>query len=333
MAQRLLDAYHKAVIDEENSALRRKDKDIWTEVLGSELYNLIEIVEEKNAKKLADYLINFGSGYIMFGGVTTSVDLFTTIYEQNYVALTYLDKLVSLADALGLIPYEMPLSPQSGNNMRVSIDELVDKIENYLSISISPPAGVIYTDGIVSSKGIFHYRHLNAIYSASRIQALNPNKKPCCEYGGGIGIAAMYARRMGIMDYTLYDLPITCLLAGHYLLHSVGLESVNLYGEPAQENTIKVLPYWEPINAKNNQFYLTINQDSFPEISRSLVEEYLLQIKRTTRKYFLSINHEGFYPKTVNLLAEQINGFKRISRSKYWIREGYLEELFRLQSE
>ena len=277
--------------------------------------------------------MNFGSKFVQYGGVTTSVDSYSSLFDEQYVALIYFDKLVSLATSLGLIPVESPMTAQLGDNMHSSIDDLIEKIEGYLSISITPPLGAIYTSGIVSSRGIFHYRHFNAIYCASRIQTLNPNNNPCCEYGGGIGITAMYARKLGTKDYTLYDLPITCLLAGNYLLNAIGLDSINLYDEKLQKDTIKILPYWEPLNAGNNQFYLSINQDSFPEISKNLVEKYLVQIERTTQKYFLSINHEGFYPRTVNILAEKINGIKKINRSIYFLREGYLEELFAISSE
>jgi hypothetical protein len=45
----------------------------------------------------------------------------------------------------------------------------------------------------------------------------------------------------------------------------------------------------------------------------------------------LSVNHEANFPKTVSFLAERATGYKKIYRSKYWVREGYIEELYSIQ--
>ena len=129
-------------------------------------------------------------------------------------------------------------------------------------------------------------------------------------------MTAMYARRFGIMDYTMLDLPITCLLAGHYLMHAVGEDQVSLYGEDLSDDTIKILPYWECLNIPDKSMELTVNQDSLPEISDNLIGEYLMQIKRMTKKHFLSINHETFHPRSVFNFVRSSEGYESISRSK-----------------
>lgn len=150
-----------------------------------------------------------------------------------------------------------------------------------------------------------------------------------CEIGGGLGLTAMYARRLGLGRYTILDLPITCLLAGHYLLHAVGKDNVALYGENRSSNiAIEVLPYRECTNLPSKNYGLVLNQDSLPEIADNLVLEFLDQVTRIGSGLFLSINHEYFYPRTVKNFISASGGFREIYRSKCRVREGYLEEVY-----
>jgi len=332
VAERLLTAYHKSLADEKYSPLKREGEDLWTGIIRNELPELISFIEERDAEKLADYLMHFGESFVWFGGITTSIDGYNRNLDPKHIALTYMDKLVSIGEYLGLMQFESPENGPWGMNLQCNLDKLIEQIESTLDISIMPPSGVIYTDGLKTKKGLLHYRHLNGLYSAIRIKELNQEVASCCEFGGGIGISAMYARRMGILDYTMLDLPITCLLAGHYLLHAVGLDAVSLYGEQPATNTIKILPYWECQKIPEKHYYLTLNQDSFPEIADNLLEEYLMQIRRITQNYFLSFNHECFYPKTVGNFVKRTQGYRKVYRSKYWVREGYIEELFQIES-
>jgi hypothetical protein len=330
-AERLIAAYHNAIADEQKSPLAREGEDLWTGLIRTELPDLMSMIEAGDAKGLADFLMHFGESFVWFGGITTCIDGYTQKLDPQHVALTYLDKLICVGEYLGLIGFEFPETTSWGTNLHADINDLIEKIEGALEISITPPMGAIHTDGLETAKGLFHYRHINGLYGGIRVRELNEDVGPCCEFGGGLGMTAMYARRLGVTDYTMLDLPITCLLAGHYLLHSVGLDSVRLYGEEADPGTIKILPYWECLNLPEKHYALAVNQDSFPEIADNLIEEYLVQIKRMTKDYFLSINHEGFDPKTVNNFAKRAKGYKKVSRSKYWLREGYVEELFRIQ--
>ena len=63
----------------------------------------------------------------------------------------------------------------------------------------------------------------------------------------------------------------------------------------------------------------------------SFILEYLKQIKRITQKYFLSINHERFHPRTVFNFVRSSSGYEAVSRSKCWVREGYIEEVYRIK--
>ena len=330
VAERLIASYHKSIEDEVYSSLRREGEDLWTGLLRNELPELISCVENRQPVDLADYLKNFGQSYVWFGGITTCVDGYNKNLDRCNIALTYLDKLIALAESIGVLNYESPEYGSWGENLHKDVNQLIKDIECVLEINIAPPLGIIHTDGIASSYGVFHYRHINALYCAIRMSKLNPKHGAVCELGGGLGIAALYARRLGYKDYTLLDLPISCLLAGHYLLHAVGEENICLYGETLREDCIKIMPYWECRNLESKHYEITVNQDSIPEIVDNLVYEYLTQIKRLTKSAFLSINHEYFFPRTVNNYTLKSGGFQQIYRSKCWVREGYIEEAYKI---
>jgi hypothetical protein len=328
VADRLLRAYHISLEDEKASPLKREGDDLWTDLIRKELPELMQIIEGKNPEHLARYLMKFGSSFVWFGGITTCVDGYNKNLDLQQVALTYLDKLVCLGEYLGVLRYENPENGPWGENLHSNINSLIEEIENDVGIDIAPPMGIIHTDGIETNNGLFHYRHINALYSATRLWKLNAGAEPVCEFGGGLGMTAMYAKRLGLQDYTILDLPITCLLAGHYLIHAIGEGNVSLYGEDINRNQVKIFPYWECLKIPDKSIGITINQDSLPEIADNLVYEYLRQIKRTTRNFFLSINHECAYPRTVSRFVKHSGGFDPIYRSKCWVREGYVEELF-----
>lgn len=330
VSERLLTAYNKAIGDGKHFTLERESDDLWSDLISRELVELVDILQAQDVDKLADFITEFGSTYTWFGGVSTSIDGFNKNLNPQHVAITYLDKLICLGEYLGVLNVENPEFGAWGNSLHENIDALINEIEAIIGIDITPPMGIIHTDGIATSKGVFHYRHINSLYIACRISCLNESKGAVYEFGGGLGIAAMYAHRLGFHDYTILDLPITCLLSGHYLINALGEECVSLYGEKNTKKTIKILPYWECLNTNNKAVEVTINQDGFPEMSENLIFEYIKQISRFTRGYFLSMNHEYSFPKTVNNIIKNNKNFNKLYRFKSWCREGYVEEAYRI---
>jgi hypothetical protein len=329
VAARLIDAYHAALRDEALSPLKREGDDMWTGLLRSELPELLAAIDRRDPEGLARYLQTFGTSYVWFGGITTCVDGYSPGLAPEQVALTYLDKLVCLAESLGVLRIENPESGPWGENLRVDPDRLVDGIAQVTGIDPSPPLGIIHTDGLQTGRGLFHYRHVNALHAALRVAASTPAGGAVCEFGGGLGITALYARRLGVSRYTILDLPITCLLAGHYLLHALGEDAVSLYGEPDHGTGVRLLPYWDCLTLGSRSVALTLNQDSLPEIADNLVQAYLHEIRRITTDAFLSINHESDHPRTVARFVHAAGGYTPVYRARCWVREGYVEELFR----
>lgn len=338
-ARRLLAAYARAHADEAQTAFHRGKDDLWSELVRKEFGDLLQILEQGDSDALAGFLMHFGEKHTWFGGLTFALDDygFGESKDESRVALTYHDKLVCLAEALGVLPVEHPEHGRWGENVYLDPQSTVVAIEQHLGISIAPPDGVVHVVGIQVGRAAFHYRHLNAVYTAHLLSTLTAPQSALAEYGGGLGAVALYARRLGLCDYTLFDLPITNLFAGHFLINALGPEAVSLFGEEQGPNAIKILPFWTCASAPSNRFELSLNQDSFPEIDATLVSNFFREIRRTTSRTFLSINHEAESIMTdtstqlnISIMLRTTEGFRKLARSKYWLREGYAQEVYEI---
>jgi len=74
---------------------------------------------------------------------------------------------------------------------------------------------------------------------------------------------------------------------------------------------------------KTRKFGLIVNVDSVTEMTRPEADDYA-DLTARSRATVLSINHEA----DQHTATEMFNSMKRASRSPYWLRPGYLEELF-----
>jgi len=74
------------------------------------------------------------------------------------------------------------------------------------------------------------------------------------------------------------------------------------------------------------KFDIVVNMDSFPEFGKDIAQEYVNKIKTVTQK-FLSINHEG-ESYTVRELFINDPDLINYSRFPFWLRKGYVEEMF-----
>lgn len=336
-ARRLLAAYTRAKADEAQTCFHRQQDDLWSELVRNELGDLLRILEQGDGDALATFLMHFGEKHTWFGGLTFALDDYGFIEDkdESRVALAYHDKLVCLAEALGVLPVEHPEHGRWGENVYLDPKSTVAAIEQHLGIAIAPPDGVVHVVGLRVGDAVFHYRHLNAVYTAHLLTTLTGPQSAVAEYGGGLGAVALYARRLGLHDYTLFDLPITNLFAGHFLINALGTDAVSLFGEEEKPDTIRIMPFWTCASTPNERFDLSLNQDSFPEIDATLVGKFFHEIRRTTTRIFLSINHEAqsiMTDKTrqlnISAMLRGAEGFRKVSRCKYWLREGYAQEVY-----
>jgi hypothetical protein len=320
--------------DAQLSPMRAADSDLWTAIVTQHMPELVSLLNSADAPRLAQFLLNFGAEFTWFGGLTLGLDGYFRPRDAGELANLYADKLACLAEAVGASPRECPEQGDYGVLPSRPVDELVTSIEKEIGISIEPPRGVVYTIGLWSSRGPLQYRHFNALYAA--LLAARTGKR-ICEFGAGLGLTAVYARRLGSPDYTIFDLPLVNVIAGNYLLCALGETAVTLYREPAIADTVRVLPFWTCGEQPAERFDVALNQDSFPEIDETLVRRYVDEIARTTTGHLISINQEAQAPISDTRrhlwVARLLSGdprFIRIHRCPYWMREGYVEEIYRL---
>jgi hypothetical protein len=341
-SRRLIAAY-KAIMSQESPLKQITDEDLWSALMRDNFGQMLSFVHAEDADQLSRYLVDFGKEYTWFGGITTGVDGYTH-WDRNeqFVAYSYFDKLVCLGEALGVLSAESPeqgIGGKWGKNVLSDPSEIVDAIEAQLGINIVPPEGTVHVAGLNVRGGLLHYRHINALYLATRIRDITAPKDRICEFGGGLGLAAFYLNRMGRKDVTIFDLPMVNILSGYFLIGTLGHEAVCLEGEHPRRDAIKLRANWNCANEIDGTFRVAANQDSFPEINRRIFDEYVRQIKRITADCFLSINHEGEQLIAggarhlhVSRLLNADRSFRRIYRSPYWLRRGYVEELYRIES-
>ena len=158
------------------------------------------------------------------------------IAKQNDAVL-HLDCLVRLAEAIGAIPLDHPETYFKPPGVIWKADVIVELIRQALDASITFPNPFPGEHGLLTPYGIVSFRAPQALYQAYRIKQLlkgieNPR---VLEIGAGLGRTAYYARILGIMDYTIVDLPFTALSSGYFLGCTLGEDHILYSGEHASD--------------------------------------------------------------------------------------------------
>jgi hypothetical protein len=346
IAERLIAAY-KACKKEE-AAYPAIGADIWSAIRRLQ-EGFFSILESDDPKGLATYLCNMSrhdatigitQGNGEYGWITTSPEY------QHFRALLIKDKLVSFAEAVGAIRCECPEQGPWGEHLHADIDVLLRMVEKCVGIALVPPEidGGLFK--IPAGAGLLHDRDLHAQYAAWSMREIAGPNASICEIGGGVGRAAYWAQRFGLGQYTILDLPHVNVLQGYYLLKSLPMDQVRLFGEALGNPRVTVWPYFEKRRIACGAVDMVFNQDSLPEVHREAALDYIEWAWQISPRWFYSINQEAaatynqsfWEPATesdpkqnvVGLLVTEANGFRRVMRAPYWLRKGYAAELFQI---
>lgn len=341
-ARRLLRSYEVTKSNLGHGRAAEKD-DLWTGLIVGQLQPMVDALESGSEEIVADFLRLFGGEYMWFGGISTGRDgLNHWDLNETQIAHTYIDQLVSFAEALDCLPVENPslgLRGRWGQNIAYDADYLVGLVENKLGIRLLPPFGSMTVAGIPTAGGPLHYRHVNACYAAARIRDIVEKPTAVCEYGGGMGLVAYYLWQFGFRDITLLDIPLTNILSANFLMDALGPENVSLEGEAARPDQVKIRSSALASRWTEGRTYgISVNQDSFPEIAMPIVEGFFDVIARTTEGYFFSINQEGQtkiqddidHLDVPRILEPRAHKYRRLFRYPNWIRRGYVDELYEI---
>jgi hypothetical protein len=342
IAERLLAAYHAAVGSSEPQAEERPD--VWTEI--RERQGQFEaILERRDPTELAGYLCNVSRHDAMHGISQGDVEFERIGRDRHYrefLTLVTQDKLVSLAEAVGALPVENPEQGAYGASLHNEPATLVAGIEARLGLDITPPD----VDGgllkLRAGDRLFSERDLSALYTAQLLaRATRSTPAPrTCEIGGGAGRLAYWAHRLGLTAYTIVDLPRVNVVQGYYLLKTLPADRVLLYGEDGADDLydgLRVLPTHAISSDRAHEYDLVVNQDSFPEMDAVTVREYLTWIRSCCRGQLMSVNQEnkpaygdGMAHVSVPETIDELGGFRLVQRFPYWLRAGYVMELYEL---
>jgi len=264
--------------------------------------------------------------------------------------LQHLDTLVSFGAALGLCPHYHGGLPKPGPSTlhNVAVETLFKTIEASIGFDLTPvQAGGIF--GIRNGETLVPWKYLLQAYMAHRLDGmcqsyLKPRDKGfnIVEIGGGVGfLAEIVCRVQRVQSYTILDLPLVNMMQAYYLLKSELANRVQLYGEtpPAEEGVIRVFPTVAVSDLTSARYDVALNQDSFPEMDGATIDAYLDFIQSTTNGFLYSINQEsalqtgtGFVHPILPAHLAKRSAFKRTERNIYWLRKGYVEEVYLLNT-
>lgn len=222
----------------------------------------------------------------------------------------------------------------------IEFERIVAGIEARLELDITPPdidGGLLK---LQAGTRAFSDRDLSAVYSAHLLQRASPTtgEARICEIGGGAGRLAYWSHRLGMKTYTIIDLPHVNVVQGYYLLKALPCASVLLYGEARSTSlhaSLRILPAHAISDDHAHKYDVVVNEDSFPEMDPATVREYLSWIKTCCRGRLMSVNHENKPPYgngrihvSVPETIQELGGFRLRQRFPYWLRKGYVMELY-----
>jgi hypothetical protein len=179
--------------------------------------------------------------------------------------------------------------------------------------------------GLATARGVASYRAIQALFQAYRVAELVRDRPAAriVEIGGGLGRTPFYAHQFGLRDYTIIDLPMTNVAQAYFLGRVLGPDAISLFGE--NRSGIRILPPVAFLDA-TDRYDLALNVDSLTEMAPATANAYCTAIKQRAG-IFLSINHES-NARTVRDICAGL-GMRASSRTPYWLRRGFLDEVFR----
>lgn len=241
----------------------------------------------------------------------------------------YADLKSQIDDLLVALGDEDLFNPAGGNSYPYknkpelrSVEEAVRTLDQHFRGKLAFPNPFAGEFGIATSKGVISYRAIQAIYQS--LLARRHAAHTCLEIGGGMGRTAYFGHLLGL-NYTIIDLPMTVVGQALFLASVLGEDAIWLIGDTApRNNRIALLPPSELHSV--GQVDVVLNVDSLTEMGEKTATDYLAWISANCET-FVSINHEANYFKTAELCQSFYPSSLR-SRCPYWLRTGYVEEVF-----
>lgn len=322
ICNRLIEAWHYAKSDEPDDGMVDKTG-MWS-ILPNRHPALIDSLDRRDAQLLASIMSTMFQRHITHGIAMGKTTADTAKFATEEFSANWCDRLVRLGEAVGALA---PRSPEQGNfksPLSIDVQDVVKMIEEKIGHKlVFPNIGSSY--GISIHGSCFPELFFSHVFAAYRVKNIYGSGKNIAEIGGGFGGLALM---LSCCDYTIFDLPFSNLLQGYFLLKS-GMD-VSLYREKGTR--VKVLPWWEIRN--NCKYDVVINQDSIPEMPQNIGYYYISRIASISKSFY-SVNQEEMAVNSgagrqlrVPDIINKNGGYRRVSRNLFWIRDGYVEEVY-----
>tara|TARA_B100000575_G_scaffold112722_1_gene89748 strand:+ start:4247 stop:5389 length:1143 start_codon:yes stop_codon:yes gene_type:complete len=322
--EQLYDRMFKSV----RSELGYEPTGLWTDIFDEYQADAVRLIKEGNKDGLLKMLQSPLSNNIQYG-----FDNLAKVLQSNFrletinEAKTTSDHFLALGEYTLASRYFSPEGLVSPLKERVDINKIVNKIVNSVfNGKCIFPNPYIGERGMATEYGIASIRTPAAIYQSIRVLDLGKN---ICEIGPGLGRTAYFSKLLGAQRYTLVDLPIPSLCQSYFLGTSLPNETF-IYNHETSKNQ-KAIKFQQPESFLNDneKYDVILNVDSLTEMGADAAKTYLRNFIGKS-DWLLSINHEG-NEFTVREIASELNEYTLISRSRSWVRLGYVEELYKIE--
>jgi hypothetical protein len=258
--------------------------------------------------------------------------------------LKCLDGLASLAEVLGAAPVENPERGSIAPAFAEGLPALLSGIEAELGFAVDVPAHGAPC-GLEVGERIITPDTPEQIYAAVRLKEAislssshlgrSPGRCRTVEVGGGYGGLCYWFLRQGdipaVDSYTIVDLPVANVVQGYFLSNALGRERVSLYGEPPA--SVRIVPNLA-LSEVSTPVEVMVNKDGLPEMPHEAMMEYLRWATENCEMLLYSYNQEAAVQAewdsqgVVHDAVAELGGFDRLTRSKSWLRDGYVEEIY-----
>ena len=319
----------------------------WNEIQSGQ-NELHEIMLEGNLEKIYNYLISSPTQSICNGvlqGDNETKMLRINRKYRNLQSRVTINRFISLLEGIGKgFLVQNPEQGGWGVKKDFHFDEALKHLDEEFGFTVQAP--IIYDGLLQTSVGNRNFNQVDIMALNASLQIKNVLKssvsKSILEIGAGSGTTAYWCSQLDLGPIQIIDLPHVAVLQAFYLLKVLPSASILLYGEeqvPGQPD-ITIYPHWAFSELPRISPAVVFNQDSFAEMSVTVVQKYLSWIIDINATYLLSINHES--AATYNsVLTEQVNlssliqtelAFESISRHPNWVRLGYVDQLWGLSN-
>jgi putative sugar O-methyltransferase len=340
----LIESYHLAIkVDPD----RDNVSNLWDSILKKNANSIFKILDEKDARKLNVFL---GNLFLQndFWGIGGG--------ELNYTQGSKLTRFCMLSQLAGILEYfgisqrECAEQGAQGRVLQSDLDFSILELEKKLGFKLDFPR-ISNAYGMEIGGRFFDLQTLEHIYvTVKAIEALKTSGIKDCEnileIGAGFGGACHWInQQIDFSRYFIVDLPIANLYQGWFLSNIYGRDKVKLYKDFLSykhvDNVNKCKDiYIIPANSESEidsriKFNLAFNENSFPEMPEAAVVRYLNFIAHRLDGILFSYNHEAIQaingePQVcVSRLVRQTQCLNRISRTLSWVRDGYIEEIYK----